>query len=109
MSQGETTVGGHAAGDQEGQREHNQHHQGQDRGRHDDVLRPHEPRRGRDRRERRRHGVRALLTREAGGDSSGGSERTPIRQIAEDSDTMKALEAYIYWSNRGSRLDAGRH
>jgi len=49
------------------------------------------------------------LTREAGGDSSGGSERTPIRQIAEDSDTMKALEAYIYWSNRGSRLDAGRH
>jgi thiosulfate dehydrogenase len=22
---------------------------------------------------------------------------------------MKALEAYIHWSNRGSKLDAGRH
>jgi thiosulfate dehydrogenase len=30
-------------------------------------------------------------------------------KIAEDSDAMKALEAYIYWSNRGSKLDAGRH
>ena len=30
-------------------------------------------------------------------------------KIAEDSDAMKALEAYIYWSNRGSRLDPGRH
>ena len=30
-------------------------------------------------------------------------------KIPEDSEAMKALEAYIYWSNRGSRLDAGRH
>jgi thiosulfate dehydrogenase len=30
-------------------------------------------------------------------------------KLAEDSDAMKALEAYIYWSNRGSKLDAGRH
>ena len=30
-------------------------------------------------------------------------------KINDDSDAMKALEAYIYWSNRGSRLDAGRH
>jgi thiosulfate dehydrogenase len=30
-------------------------------------------------------------------------------KIADDSDAMKALEAYIYWSNRGSRLDVGRH
>jgi len=30
-------------------------------------------------------------------------------KIAEDSEAMKALEAYISWSNRGSRLDAGRH
>jgi thiosulfate dehydrogenase len=30
-------------------------------------------------------------------------------KIAEDSDAMKALEAFIYWSNRGSRLDPGRH
>jgi thiosulfate dehydrogenase len=29
--------------------------------------------------------------------------------IGENSDAMKALEAYIYWSNRGSRLDPGRH
>jgi thiosulfate dehydrogenase len=29
--------------------------------------------------------------------------------LGADSDAMKALEAYIYWSNRGSRLDAGRH
>jgi thiosulfate dehydrogenase len=29
-------------------------------------------------------------------------------KIAEDSDAMKALEAYIYWSNRGSALDPGR-
>ena len=26
-----------------------------------------------------------------------------------DSDAMKALEAYIIWSNKGSKLDAGRH
>ena len=26
-----------------------------------------------------------------------------------DSDAMKALEAYIAWANRGSRLDPGRH
>jgi thiosulfate dehydrogenase len=30
-------------------------------------------------------------------------------KLTEDSDAMKALEAYIYWSNRGSKLDAGRH
>lgn len=29
--------------------------------------------------------------------------------IEPDSDAMKALEAYIYWSNRASKLDAGRH
>ena len=29
--------------------------------------------------------------------------------IGPDSDAMKALEAYIYWSNRGSKLDTGRH
>lgn len=29
--------------------------------------------------------------------------------IADNSPAMKALEAYIYWSNRGSMLDAGRH
>ncbi len=29
--------------------------------------------------------------------------------IPDDSDAMKALEAYIYWSNRGSKLDPGRH
>lgn len=26
-----------------------------------------------------------------------------------DSDAMKAVEAYIYWSNRDSKLDPGRH
>src|SRR5512133_3924611 len=26
-----------------------------------------------------------------------------------DSDAMKAMEAYIYWSNRESKLDPGRH
>jgi thiosulfate dehydrogenase len=26
-----------------------------------------------------------------------------------DSDAMKAMEAYIYWSNRGTKLDPGRH
>ncbi|HWR72632.1 MAG TPA: hypothetical protein VN604_05655 [Nitrospirota bacterium] len=26
-----------------------------------------------------------------------------------NSDAMKALETYIYWSNRGSKLDPGRH
>lgn len=26
-----------------------------------------------------------------------------------DSEAMKALEAYIYWSNRNSKLDPGRH
>jgi thiosulfate dehydrogenase len=30
-------------------------------------------------------------------------------KIADDSDAMKALEAYISWSNRGARLDPGRH
>lgn len=29
--------------------------------------------------------------------------------LEPDSDAMKALEAYIYWSNRGSKLDPGRH
>ncbi len=30
-------------------------------------------------------------------------------KIDPDSDAMKALEVYIYWSNRGSKLDTGRH
>ena len=30
-------------------------------------------------------------------------------KLDADSPAMKALEAYIYWSNRGSKLDAGRH
>lgn len=30
-------------------------------------------------------------------------------RIDQDSDAMKALEAYVYWSNRGSKLDPGRH
>ena len=30
-------------------------------------------------------------------------------KIDPDSDAMKALEAYILWSNRGSKLDTGRH
>jgi len=30
-------------------------------------------------------------------------------KIDPDSDAMKALETYIYWSNRGSKLDVGRH
>jgi thiosulfate dehydrogenase len=30
-------------------------------------------------------------------------------KIDPDSEAMKALEAYIYWSNKGSRLDPGRH
>ena len=30
-------------------------------------------------------------------------------KLAADSDQMKALEAYIYWSNRNSKLDPGRH
>ncbi len=30
-------------------------------------------------------------------------------KIDSDSGAMKALEAYIYWSNRGSKLDPGRH
>ena len=29
--------------------------------------------------------------------------------LATDSEAMKALEAYITWSNKGSKLDAGRH
>jgi thiosulfate dehydrogenase len=29
--------------------------------------------------------------------------------IADNSQAMKALEAYIYWSNRGSVVDPGRH
>ena len=31
------------------------------------------------------------------------------KKIDPESDAMKALEAYIYWSNRGSKLDPGRH
>jgi len=30
-------------------------------------------------------------------------------KIDPEGDAMKALEAYIYWSNRGSKLDPGRH
>ena len=30
-------------------------------------------------------------------------------KLSTDSDAMKALEAYMYWSNRGSKLDPGRH
>jgi thiosulfate dehydrogenase len=30
-------------------------------------------------------------------------------KIDSDSDAMKALEAYIYWANKGSKLDPGRH
>jgi thiosulfate dehydrogenase len=30
-------------------------------------------------------------------------------KIDPNSEAMKALEAYIYWSNRGSALDPGRH
>jgi thiosulfate dehydrogenase len=30
-------------------------------------------------------------------------------KIDPNSEAMKALEAYIHWSNRGSKLDAGRH
>jgi len=30
-------------------------------------------------------------------------------KIETDSEAMKALEAYMYWSNRGSVLDPGRH
>lgn len=30
-------------------------------------------------------------------------------KIDPDSGAMKAMEAYIYWSNRGSALDPGRH
>jgi len=30
-------------------------------------------------------------------------------KLPPDSKAMKALEAYIYWSNRGSTLDPGRH
>ncbi len=30
-------------------------------------------------------------------------------KIDPDGDEMKALEAYMYWSNRGSVLDPGRH
>jgi thiosulfate dehydrogenase len=30
-------------------------------------------------------------------------------KLDPDSDAMKALEAYIYWSNRGSKLDPGTH
>ncbi len=31
------------------------------------------------------------------------------QKINSDSEAMKALEAYIYWSNRNSKLDPGRH
>jgi len=30
-------------------------------------------------------------------------------KLDPDSEAMKALEAYIYWSNRGSTLDPGKH
>ena len=30
-------------------------------------------------------------------------------KLEPDSPAMKALETYIYYSNRGSKLDAGRH
>ena len=30
-------------------------------------------------------------------------------KLEADSPAMKALEAYIYWSNRGTKLDPGRH
>jgi thiosulfate dehydrogenase len=30
-------------------------------------------------------------------------------KLTSDSDAMKALEAYIYYSNRNSKLDPGRH
>ena len=30
-------------------------------------------------------------------------------KLTSDSDAMKALEAYIYWSNRNSKLEPGRH
>jgi thiosulfate dehydrogenase len=30
-------------------------------------------------------------------------------KIDPDSDAMKALETYIYWSNKNSKLDPGRH
>jgi thiosulfate dehydrogenase len=30
-------------------------------------------------------------------------------KLDSDSPAMKALEAYVYWSNQGSMLDAGRH
>jgi thiosulfate dehydrogenase len=30
-------------------------------------------------------------------------------KIDPDSPAMKALEAYVYWANRGSKLDPGRH
>jgi thiosulfate dehydrogenase len=30
-------------------------------------------------------------------------------KIDPESPAMKALEAYIYWSNRGAKLDPGRH
>lgn len=30
-------------------------------------------------------------------------------KIEDDSDAMKALETYIYWSTRGSKLEPGKH
>ena len=30
-------------------------------------------------------------------------------KIDDSGPAMKALEAYTYWSNRGSKLDAGKH
>jgi len=30
-------------------------------------------------------------------------------RLDSDSDAMKALEAYVYWSNRGSKLEPGTH
>jgi thiosulfate dehydrogenase len=31
------------------------------------------------------------------------------QRIESDSDAMRALEAYHYWSTKGSKLDPGRH
>jgi thiosulfate dehydrogenase len=30
-------------------------------------------------------------------------------KIEDSGPAMKALEAYTYWSNKGSRLEAGKH
>jgi len=60
----------------------------------------------------------AILFLRAGFDANGLVQMAPIEdiekaaegeKIEDDSDAMKALETYIYWSNRGSKLDPGRH